>query len=112
MTQSRDKIPYLTAKKIKGGKTAYYFNLPKRLIPEGCDMRQSYALGCDYFSACEQAIKLNRRLNDFRKTSLKFVAKSLQDIWQHFIKSDKYLKLSRDTAAKLASLVQAKFRNL
>ena len=99
MRQSRDKIPYLTAKKIKGGKTAYYFNLPKRLTPEGCDMRQSYALGCDYFSACEQAIKLNRQLNDFRKTSLNSTPKSLIDIWQRFIKSDKYLKLSKDTAA-------------
>lgn len=99
MKRSRDKIPYLTAKKIKGGKTAYYFNLPKRLIPEGCDMKQSYALGCDYLSACEQAIKLNRQLNDFRQTSLNLTPKSLLDIWQRFIKSDKYLNLSKDTAA-------------
>ena len=62
-------------------------------------MKQSYALGCDYFFACEQAIKLNRQLNNFRKTSLNSIPKSLTDIWLRFTQSDKYLKLSKDTAA-------------
>nr|DAL99046.1 MAG TPA: Integrase [Bacteriophage sp.] len=106
MRQSRDKIPYLTAKKIKGGKTAYYFNLPKRLIPEGCDMKQSYALGCDYFSACEQAIKLNRQLNDFRKYKENLREKSLMFVWTNYKESRLYKKLSERTAKSYEYVIE------
>lgn len=106
MKRSRDKIPYLTAKKIKGGKTAYYFNLPKRLIPEGCDMRPSYALGCDYLSACEQAIKLNRQLNDFRKYKDNLREKSLMFVWTNYKESRLYKKLSERTAKSYAYAIE------
>lgn len=77
---------------------AYYFNLPKRLIPEGCDMKPSYALGCDYLSACEQAIKLNRQLNDFRRYKENLREKSLLFIWKNYKESRLYKKLSDRTA--------------
>lgn len=110
MKRSRDKIPYLTAKKIKGGKTAYYFNLPKRLIPEGCDMRPSYALGCDYLSACEQAIKLNRQLNDFRKYKDNLREKSLMFVWTNYKESRLYKKLSERTAKSYAYAIERLYK--
>lgn len=98
MRQSQNKIPYLISKKIKGGKTAYYFNLPKRLIPDGCDMKPSYALGEDYLAACEQAIKLNRQLNDFRKYKENLREKTLLFLWVNYKESRLYKKLRESTA--------------
>ena len=56
------KIPYLTAKKLKSGKTAYYINLPAHVIPEGTKFKRSYALGTDYLPACQTAMKLYKEL--------------------------------------------------
>lgn len=60
------KIPYLTSKKLANGEIAYYFNLPARLIPEGCAVK-SQSLGKDYLAACQKALELYQQTVNFRK---------------------------------------------
>lgn len=69
-------------------------------------MRPSYALGCDYLSACEQAIKLNRQLNDFRKYKDNLREKSLMFVWTNYKESRLYKKLSERTAKSYAYAIE------
>lgn len=61
------KIPYLTSKRLANGEVAYYFNIPARLIPEGCTIK-SQPLGKDYFRACQKALELLEKLTKHRQT--------------------------------------------
>lgn len=91
------KIPYMIKKRLKDGRVAYYFNLPARLLPEGCDMKRSYSLGCDYLIACREAFVLYQKLKNFKVQCDNFVPASLEHLWAEYIKSKNYLKLTEDT---------------
>lgn len=91
------KIPYMIKKRLKNGNVAYYFNLPIRLLPEGCDMKRSYALGTDYLIACREALTLYEKLKNFKSASASCVVGSLEHLWGEYKKSKRYAKLNPDT---------------
>src|SRR5262245_30814032 len=50
--------PYMIAKRLKGGRTAYYWNIPARAIKADCPMTRE-ALGTDYAEAkrrCDEVL--------------------------------------------------------
>lgn len=78
------KIPYLTSKKLANGEIAYYFNIPARLIPEGCSVK-SQPLGKDYFVACQKAFDLYQQMVTFRKTSeAPLNPKTIRYLWKEY----------------------------
>lgn len=92
------KIPYLIKKRLKSGEVAYYFNLPPRLVPDGCNIKRSYPLGLDYGKACQKAFELYNQLKNYKKYEENIMPKSLRHIWKDYIASRFYKKLSPDTA--------------
>lgn len=92
------KIPYLTKKRLKNGDIAYYFNLPLRLIPDGCTIKQSVPLGRDYGNACQKAFELYNQLKNFKKYQENIIPKTLRHIWKDYTASRFYKKLCLDTA--------------
>lgn len=78
------KIPYLTYKKLANGEIAYYFNLPARLIPEGCTVK-SQPLGKDYIVACQKALELYQQTITFRKTGeAPLNPKTIRHLWKEY----------------------------
>ena len=78
------KIPYLTSKKLANGEIAYYFNLPARLIPEGCAVK-SQSLGKDYLAACQKALELYQQTVNFRKTGeTPLNPKTIRYLWKEY----------------------------
>lgn len=78
------KIPYLTSKKLANGEIAYYFNLPARLIPEGCAVK-SQPLGKDYNQACQKAFSLYQQTINFRKTGeTRLDPKTIRHLWKEY----------------------------
>ena len=78
------KIPYLTSKKLANGEIAYYFNLPARLIPEGCSVK-SQPLGKDYLAACQKAFDLYQQTVNFRKTGEALLnPKTVRHLWKEY----------------------------
>ena len=85
------KIPYLTSKKLKSGKVTYYFNLPARLVPEGCKIKKSQCLGTDYLEACQKALNLYQILKESKEDNKNNVnAKALASLWAEYQKSHFY----------------------
>lgn len=92
------KIPYLIQKKLASGKTAYYFNLPSRLIPEGSSLKKSSPLGTDYLVACQKALKLYEELKSQKNCSSAFAnPKCLEFLWQEYKKSHFYKNITDAT---------------
>ena len=91
------KIPYMIKKRLKNGNVAYYFNLPARLLPEGCDLKRSYALGEDYIIACRKAFLLYEKLKNFKSQTNNYISGSLDHLWAEFQQSKKYEKLDKST---------------
>ena len=92
------KIPYLLTKKLKSGQTAYYFNLPARLIPEGSKFKRSYPLGTEYLPACQAAMKLYDQLKQEKKIESKIAnPKSLEFLWHEYQKSHFYTNIAEAT---------------
>ena len=91
------KIPYMIKKRLKNGNVAYYFNLPARLLPEGCDLKRSYALGEDYIIACRKAFILYEKLKNFKAQTTNYISGSLDHLWAEFQQSKKYEKLDKST---------------
>ena len=91
------KIPYMIKKRLKNGNVAYYFNLPARLLPEGCDLKRSYALGEDYIAACRKAFLLYEKLKNFKTKSVSYIRGSLDHLWDEYQNSKKYAKLTDDS---------------
>lgn len=78
------KIPYLTSKKLANGEIAYYFNLPARLIPQGCAVK-SQPLGKDYLAACQKAFDLYQQTVNSRKTGeVSFNPKTVRHLWKEY----------------------------
>lgn len=78
------KIPYLTSKRLVNGEVAYYFNIPARLIPEGCTVK-SQPLGKDYFRACQKALKLFEELTKYRRTEeTPLNPKTVRYLWKEY----------------------------
>lgn len=90
------KIPYLTYKKLANGEIAYYFNIPARLIPEGCTVK-SQPLGKSYLSACQKALKLYRELQLQRSNNDGINPKSFKALWNLYKESRFYKELSDRT---------------
>lgn len=93
------KIPYLISKKLKSGTTAYYFNLPARLVPEGCNIKKSQPLGTDYLVACKKALDLYTYLKGGKeiKQSKSSNAKSLFFLWHEYQESHFYKNIADST---------------
>lgn len=92
------KIPYLISKKLKSGKTAYYFNLPKRLVPEGFNIKKSQPLGTDYIVACKKALDLYHSVKqekELDKTTTN--TKTLLFLWHEYQKSHFYNNVTTAT---------------
>lgn len=78
------KIPYLTSKRLVNGEVAYYFNIPTRLIPEGCSIK-SQPLGKDYLIACQKALNLYQQATQFRKTGkISVDPKTIRYLWKEY----------------------------
>lgn len=90
------KIPYLTSKKLANGEIAYYFNLPARLIPEGCAVK-SQSLGKDYFAACQKALELYQQLKNYKRTGENINIKSVSGLWRLYLESRFYQGLAERT---------------
>lgn len=90
------KIPYLTSKRLANGEVAYYFNIPARLIPEGCTIK-SQPLGKDYFRACQKALELFEQLKTFKKTGENINIKSVSGLWRLYRESRFYKELAERT---------------
>lgn len=87
------KIPYLTSKKLANGEIAYYFNLPARLIPEGCTVK-SQPLGKDYMKACQKALELYQQAVNFRKTGeIPLDPKTIRSLWKEYKKTRFYKEI-------------------
>jgi len=92
------KIPYLTAKKLKSGKTAYYINLPAHVIPEGSKFKRSYALGTEYLPACQTAMKLYKELRQAKDIgNVTTNLKCLEFLWLEYKKSHFYTNIAPAT---------------
>lgn len=89
------KIPYLTSKRLANGEVAYYFNIPARLIPEGCTIK-SQPLGKDYFRACQKALELYEKIKNYKKGKSPEI-KSFSFLWQLYIESRFYKDLADRT---------------
>ena len=94
------KIPYLTSKRLAQGEVAYYFNIPARLIPEGCTIK-SQPLGKDYFRACQKALELFEQLKTFKKTGENINIKSVSGLWRLYQESRFYKELAERTKKRL-----------
>ena len=90
------KIPYLTSKKLANGEIAYYFNLPARLIPEGCAVK-SQSLGKDYLAACQKALELYQQLKNYKKNGENINIKSVSGLWRLYLESRFYQGLAERT---------------
>lgn len=92
------KIPYLIEKKLKSGHTAYYFNLPARLIPENSKLKPSTPLGTDYIIACRNALKLYEQLKFAKDEDCQSLnPKCLEFLWSNYQKSHFYLNIAQTT---------------
>lgn len=90
------KIPYLTSKRLANGEVAYYFNIPARLIPDGCTIK-SQPLGKDYFRACQKALEIYEQLKSFKKTGENINIKSASGLWRLYRESRFYKELAERT---------------
>jgi dTDP-glucose 4,6-dehydratase len=45
------KLIPVTIQKLKNGEIAYYFDIPKHIMPAGCELKHSYPLGKNYVLA-------------------------------------------------------------
>ncbi len=90
------RIPYLTYKRLANGETAYYFNIPARLIPAGC-LVKSQPLGTDYIKACQKALELYEKLKAYKKIEENIETKSFGFLWSLYIQSRFYIELSERT---------------
>lgn len=92
------KIPYLRHKKLKNGEIAYYFDIPKHIMPAGCELKHSYPLGKNYVLACREALNLFERLENFRKSGENIQPKSLAHIWSIYKESRLFKSIKKSTA--------------
>ena len=90
------KIPYLTSKRLANREVAYYFNIPARLILEGCTIK-SQPLGKDYFRACQKALEIYEQLKSFKKTGENINIKSASGLWRLYRESRFYKELAERT---------------
>lgn len=93
------KIPYMISKRLKSGQTVYYFNLPSRLVPEGCNIKKSQPLGSDYLVACKKALDLYTYLKGGKeiKQSKSSNTKSLFFLWHEYQESHFYKNVTTAT---------------
>lgn len=95
------KIPYLRHKKLKNGEIAYYFDIPKHIMPAGCELKHSYPLGKNYVLACREALNLFERLENFRKSGENIQPKSLAHIWSIYKESRLFKSIKNQRPAHI-----------
>ena len=96
------KIPYLTSKRLANREVAYYFNIPARLIPEGCTIK-SQPLGKDYFRACQKALELYEQLKNFKKTGeIPLNPKTIRHLWKEYQTTRFYKEIGKRTKDQYA----------
>jgi hypothetical protein len=71
----RIRVPNMRTKKLRSGKTAYYWQAPERVKRLGIPMHAE-ALGTDFDAAVTRAIMLNRLVRSFAQKSAKKRKKS------------------------------------
>ena len=92
------KIPYLTSKRLASGKAAYYLNIPRRLIPEGCEISSSTPLGDDYILACQKGLKIYQELKSFRKNPKQSLnKKTIRYLWIEYKTTRLFTEISPRT---------------
>lgn len=92
------KIPYLISKKLKSGKTSYYFYLPLKALNKYKDFPRCTPLGDDYMEACKQALNLYQSLRSgIEEQETISNQRSLDFLWSEYQKSHFYNNITTAT---------------
>jgi integrase len=92
------KIPYLISKKLKSGKTSYYFYLPLKALKKHPDFPRCTPLGDDYMNACQKALNLYKSLrSEIEAQEINSNPKSLDFLWKEYQKSHFYNNITTAT---------------